>query len=103
MLGRIAEDFNLSVSYSPKLFENFAGSGGHINFSTKDTRAEGGYDVILTILKRLEKTHDICLELYGDNTKRLTGAFETSNKDEFTFGAGNRAASIRIPTFTAHD
>ncbi len=41
------------------------------------------------------------MELYGDNSQRLTGKHETSSKDEFSFGIGNRAASVRIPTSTA--
>ena len=43
------------------------------------------------------------IALYGDdNQKRMTGHHETANIREFTFGVGNRAASFRIPTFTAH-
>jgi glutamine synthetase len=38
LLGRVAEDFKVSVSYDPKLFKHFAGSGGHVNFSTKTMR-----------------------------------------------------------------
>jgi glutamine synthetase len=38
--------------------------------------------------------------VYGDNSKRLTGAFETSSKDKFTWGPGDRSASARIPTTT---
>lgn len=30
----------------------------------------------------------------------MTGKHETSSKDKFTFGIGNRAASIRIPSST---
>lgn len=41
------------------------------------------------------------IELYGDNTKRLTGMHETSSKEKFTSGVGDRSASVRIPTFTA--
>ena len=41
------------------------------------------------------------MALYGDNSKRLTGEFETSNKDIFSWGVGDRSASCRIPTFTA--
>lgn len=40
------------------------------------------------------------IEVYGDNTKRLTGEHETSKKEVFSYGAGNRAASCRIPTST---
>ena len=41
--------------------------------------------------------------MYGDeNNKRLTGVHETSSIDTFSYGVGNRAASFRIPTSTAH-
>ena len=56
---------------------------------------------IIEIVRKLSLKHTECLEVYGDNSKRLTGNFETSKKDEFTYGVGNRAASVRIPTFTA--
>jgi glutamine synthetase len=104
LLGRVAEDYNISISYSPKLFEGFAGAGGHVNYSTKSMReGTGGMDHIYEIVRKLSLKHTECLEVYGDNSKRLTGNFETSRKDEFSYGVGNRAASVRIPTFTAHD
>ena len=41
--------------------------------------------------------------LYGeDNEKRLTGHHETSSMHTFSYGVGNRAASVRIPTSTGH-
>lgn len=40
--------------------------------------------------------------MYGDNKERLTGEHETSNMNEFSYGVGNRAASVRIPTSTRH-
>lgn len=44
------------------------------------------------------------MELYGeDNNKRLTGIHETSSIDKFTYGAGSRAASVRIPSQTVKD
>ena len=41
------------------------------------------------------------ISLYGNNEKRLTGHHETSNKEVFSYGTGNRACSVRIPTSTA--
>ena len=41
------------------------------------------------------------LEFYGDNSTRLTGSHETSSKETFSYGVGNRGASFRIPTSTA--
>ena len=40
------------------------------------------------------------MDLYGDNSKRLTGGFETSSRETFTSGVGDRGASVRIPSFT---
>jgi glutamine synthetase len=98
----VAEDFNISISIEPKLFENWNGAGCHTNFSTKDMReGKGGMDYIYNLLENLGKRHVLHLEFYGDNTKRLTGEHETSKVDQFSYGVGNRAASCRIPTSTA--
>jgi glutamine synthetase len=61
---------------------------------------EGGMEYIEGILKRLAAKHELHIDVYGDNSKRLTGHHETSRKDVFSYGAGNRAASCRIPTTT---
>merc|ERR1719443_2125663 len=53
------------------------------------------------MMKKMETKHMEHMALYGaDNHKRLTGIHETSPFDKFSYGAGNRAASIRIPTQT---
>lgn len=54
-------------------------------------------------LKKLSLKHKEHLEVYGDNSSRLTGHHETSSKDSFSYGVGNRAASVRIPSTTAKD
>ena len=104
ILGRIAEDFNVDISFAPKLFEDWNGSGCHTNFSTKTMRAgTGGMQYINDMMAKFAAKHRDHLELYGeDNNKRLTGHHETSSMEQFSFGVGNRAASFRIPTSTAH-
>ncbi len=44
------------------------------------------------------------IEVYGkDNDKRLSGDFETSKLEEFSFGESSRDTSIRIPIGTVND
>merc|ERR1712167_343705 len=55
------------------------------------------------MMKRFEAKHMTHVKLYGaDNDKRLTGLHETSSLNEFSYGAGNRGASFRIPTGTVN-
>lgn len=58
MLARIAEDFNVSISFEPKLFSDWNGAGCHTNYSTKTMReGSGGLDYIESIMKRLAAKH----------------------------------------------
>ena len=58
-------------------------------------------EYVENVIKKLAAKHKQHLDLYGDNSQRLTGEHETSKKDVFSYGIGNRAASVRIPTSTA--
>ena len=61
-------------------------------------------DYIHDMMKKFDAKHMTHMALYGqDNHKRLTGIRETSPFDKFSYGAGNRAASVRIPTQTMKD
>ena len=103
ILSRIAEDFNVDVSFAPKLFSDWNGSGCHTNYSTKTMRAgTGGMEYINTMMEKFAREHKKHISCYGtDNEKRLTGIHETSSMENFSSGVGNRAASFRIPTSTA--
>ena len=104
LLSRVSEDFNITITLEPKLFKDFNGAGAHINFSDKIMR-EGsqGMDHVNKVVAKLAEKHKIHLDVYGDNSKRLTGHHETSSKEHFSSGVGDRAASVRIPSFTARD
>lgn len=104
LLFRVAEDYNVDVSFAPKLFPDWNGSGCHTNYST-NTMREGteGMKYIETMMEKMSAKHKLHLSMYGDgNEARLTGHHETSSMDKFSYGAGNRAASVRIPTSTAN-
>jgi len=104
LLGRVCEAQGLSVSFEPKLFPDWNGSGAHTNYSTKTMReGTGGMKYIEDVVGRMSTKHMMHMALYGtDNHKRLTGIHETAKFDEFTYGIGNRGCSVRIPTMTAN-
>lgn len=102
ILTRTVEAFGFGISFHPKpLSQEWNGSGCHTNYSTKEMRAEGGYDVILKTIQELSKRHTTDILSYGkDNHLRLSGKCETSSYNTFSYGVGDRSASIRIPTET---
>lgn len=60
-----------------------------------------GMDYINECCEKLGKKHLDHLTVYGEgNDSRLTGEHETSSMTKFSYGVGNRAASVRIPTDT---
>lgn len=104
LLERIAEKYDCTICYHPKPYENVNGSGCHANFSTTETRNDGGFSKILEYMTKLEKRHNEHIQVYGeDNALRLTGIHETSSMEKFTWGIGTRNTSVRIPNQTNND
>jgi glutamine synthetase len=96
---RVTESHNCIVSFSPKPMDgDWNGAGCHTNFSIKEMRAKGGYEVIIKTCEAFGKMAKEHVAEYGEgNDKRLTGKHETCSINEFKFGVADRGASIRIP------
>jgi len=105
ILERLAEQFECSINYTPKIKTDENGSGCHINFSTFSSRYEnGGLEIIYKYIEKLKKNHRHHISVYGENNHlRLTGLHETSCIDKFSWGIGTRNTSIRIPNKTFND
>jgi glutamine synthetase len=104
-LYKVSEKYGFSVTLHPKPVKgDWNGSGCHINYSTKFTREEGGYQNILELMPIFEKNHMKHIDVYGeDNHLRMTGKHETSSLEDFSYGISDRGSSIRIPVATKLD
>jgi len=60
LLMRVAEEYGLVISYDPKIFKEWNGSGCHTNFSTETMRAgTGGMKYIDDMMAKFSAKHKL--------------------------------------------
>ena len=103
LLYRLGEKYNYTINIEPKPYQGdeWNGSGLHVNFSTKELREnlDKKVEIAVSYCKKLEQEHKEYMLVSGEgNEHRATGKNETASMDKFTWGEGDRTASIRIPS-----
>ena len=99
LLYRMAEEIGYDIDISPKpVAGDWNGSGCHTNFSNKQMRESGGFELFSSIMSAMDVRHEDHISEYGENNdRRLTGDHETQHINHFSWGVGDRGASIRVP------
>ena len=102
ILERVAESHGYDINFHPKpVHGDWNGSGLHTNFSTEEMRTDANVELFVDICEKFADNHAKHIAVYGkDNDQRLTGLHETHDINTFSYGEGDRGASIRIPIGT---
>uniref|UniRef100_A0A3P8UVW8 Glutamine synthetase n=1 Tax=Cynoglossus semilaevis TaxID=244447 RepID=A0A3P8UVW8_CYNSE len=103
ILHRVCEEFKVIATLDVQpVSGHLCPSGGHVNFSTKEMRSEGGLQYIEEAIKKLSRRHSHHLSVYdphggADNIRRLNSQTITSSFKEFSSAVAARDVSVRIP------
>jgi len=106
ILHRVSELYDVDINIEPKPVKgDWNGSGCHTNYSTLPMRQKDGLTHIVNAIEKLEEKHEHMIPFYGDdnNKERLTGSHETGHWSQFSWGYGDRGATIRVGTDVQND
>jgi glutamine synthetase len=97
-LHKCANRYRCAVSFKGYHSDIEVPSGMHVNFSSRETRGDGGLIIIEKVCRALGRRMKEAIGVYGgENAERLCGKKDTSEMNSFSFAIADRTASIRIP------